>query len=173
MATATAARISVRVPDEADFDGGDYLSDAGLDGLLSELVGRYPRLGVIEEHGINVSVLWKRKGGKKQGCPTFAKCQKPSGLLAHFCTSDFVIWLAADHIKEAEYTSAQVEKLLYHEARHIGWDEGDPEDPDAVGKPAIVGHDIELFLGEVEDTGAWEHFRQALGRDFQQTGMFG
>ena len=173
MPTATATRITVRVPDEADFDGGDYMADAGLDAMLADCVSRYTRLSVIEDHGINVSVLWKRKGGKKQGGPVVAKCQKPSGLLAHFCTSDFVIWLGADHVRDLEYTTDQIGRLLYHEARHIGWDDGDPDDPEAVGKAIILGHDIELFLGEVEDTGAWEDFRQALGKDFQQAGLFG
>lgn len=36
----------------------------------------------------------------------------------------------------------------------------------------ILGHDVELFVGEIEDTGAWEHFRQALGADFKQSGLF-
>lgn len=171
MATATADRpLTVRVPDESEFDGGDFLDDPALGGILDELVRQYDRLAVIEDHGISVSVLWKRKGGKKQGAPTFAKCQKPSGLLAHFCTSDFVIWLGADNIAEQEWTTDQIRKLLYHEARHIGWGDGDPE-KDEPGKPIILGHDIELFAGEVEDTGAWEHFRQVLAVDFKQAGL--
>lgn len=131
----------------------------------------YGRLGVIEEHGITVAVLWKRKGGKSKGLAVYGKCQKPSGLLAHFCTSDFVIWLGADNIAEAEWTSEQIRKLLYHEARHIGWDDGDDDDPDDFGHAVILGHDLELFVGEVEDTGAWEHFRRALGHDFKQAGL--
>ena len=170
MTIATAPRITVRVPSEDDFGGADFLPDAALDALFDDVVSSYRRLGHIEDHGIQVSVLWKRKGGKSKGSATYGKCQKPSGLLAHFCTADFVIWLGADTIAEQEWTTDQIRKLVYHEARHIGWDDGDEEhDPKAV----ILGHDVELFVGEVEDTGAWEHFRQALGVDFKQAGLFG
>lgn len=165
---ASPPRITVRVPSEEDFGGADFLPDNALDALFSDVVSSYRRLSHIEEHGISVAVLWKRKGGKKQGAPTMAKCVKPSGLVAHFCTADFVIWLGADNIAEQEWTSDQIRKLVYHEARHIGWDDGDEEhDP----KPIILGHDVELFVGEVEDTGAWEHFRQVLGADFKQAGL--
>jgi hypothetical protein len=170
MTTATMP-LTVRVPEDADFGGADFLDDPTLGAILDELIRQYDRLGAIEEHGISVLVLWKRKGGKKQGAPTFAKCQKPSGLLAHFCTSDFVIWLGADTISEQEWTTEQIRKLLYHEARHIGWDDGDPE-KDEPGKPIILGHDVELFAGEVADTGAWEHFRGVLANDFEQAGLF-
>jgi hypothetical protein len=169
MTTATAPRIAIRVPSEDDFGGADFLPDPALTALFDDVVSSYRRLGHIEEHGISVAVLWKRKGGKKQGAPTMAKCVKPSGLVAHFCTADFVIWLGADTIAELEWSGDQIRKLLYHEARHIGWDDGDEEhDP----KPISLGHDVELFVGEVEDTGAWEHFRESLAVDFKQAGLF-
>ena len=129
MTIATAPRITVRVPSEDDFGGADFLPDAALDALFDDVVSSYRRLGHIEDHGIQVSVLWKRKGGKSKGSATYGKCQKPSGLLAHFCTADFVIWLGADTIAEQEWTTEQIRKLLYHEARHIGWE--DPDDDDA------------------------------------------
>ncbi len=169
VATTERPTTTVRVPTEDDFDGADFMEDPGLTALFDDVVNRYAALGAIEEHGIRVSVLWKRKGGKKQGAATFGKCQKPSGLLAHFCTSQFVIWLGADNIAEQEWTTDQIRKLIYHEARHIGWDEGDDENE---GKGAVIlGHDLELFVGEVADTGAWESFRQTLGQNFKQAGL--
>ena len=92
------AFVPVRVPSEADFgeDGADFLDDPLLDRLLLDVVGAYPALRHIEDHGISVRALWKRKGGKSHGSLTYAKCVKPSGLLAHFCKVDFVIWVAAD-----------------------------------------------------------------------------
>lgn len=169
MVSATATAVSIRVPTEEDFFGADFMEDAALTTLFWDVVQSYRRLrDVIAEHDISVSVLWKRKGGKKQGAPTFAKCQKPSGLLGHFCTSQFVIWVGADNLAEWEWTTDQIRKLLYHEARHIGWDDGDEEHE---AKPIILGHDVELFSGEVEDTGAWEHFRQVLATDFKQAGL--
>lgn len=161
----TIAPPRIRVPEADDFGGTDFMSDSALDELFSNVTSSFAALRHIEDHGISVNVLWKRKGGKRQGAPTYAKCQKPSGMLAHFCTADFVIWLAADNIAEAEWTSDQIRRLLYHEARHIGWDDGDEDkDPKAI----ILGHDVELFVGELADTGAWESFRQAVGKDFKQ-----
>lgn len=152
------AFVPVRVPSEADFgDGEDFLDDPLLD-----VVGAYPALRHIEDHGISVRALWKRKGGKSHGSLTYAKCVKPSGLLAHFCKVDFVIWVAADNVELEGWTTVQLSKLLYHEARHIGWDEGDDDhDP----KAKLVGHDLELFLGELSDTGAWERRRDAVSAE--------
>jgi hypothetical protein len=157
--------LLVRVPGEADFpDDDDFLDDPALDALLLDVVGSYEALRAIEDHGIGVRALWKKKGGKSKGALTYGKCVKPSGLLAHFCTVDFVIWLAADNVETEGWTTTQIRKLLYHEARHIGWDEGDDDhDPKAI----LKAHDIELFLGEVADTGAWERRRDALGLDYQ------
>lgn len=156
----------VRVPSDDDFFDNDYMDDPALNELLDAVVARYERLRLIEVHGISLAVLWRRKGGKKQGGPTLSKCHKPSGLLAHFCTAQFVIWIGADHIREAEYTTQQLAKMLYHECRHIGWDEGDDDhDPKAI----IVGHDLEIFADELTDTGEWEHFRRAIASEFRQT----
>jgi len=164
----------VRIPEDGDFDlDGDYLDDDALGDLLSDIVGKYQALDVIERHGISVAVLWKKKGGKSQGQPTFGKCQKTSGLLAHYCQSDFVIWLAADHIKVREWTTDQVAKQLYHLARHIGWEEGE-EDADGIvgeGKAILVGPDLKLFVGEIADTGAWDQMRNRVAADFEQPGL--
>jgi hypothetical protein len=156
--------LTVRVPGEGDFDElDDFLDDPALDGLLLEVVGSYEALRHIEDHGIGVRALWKKKGGKSKGALTYAKCVKPTGLLAHFCRSvDFVIWLAADNVALESWTTVQIKKLLYHEARHIGWDEGDDEhDPKAV----LKAHDLELFLGELSDTGAWERRRDEVAAE--------
>jgi hypothetical protein len=156
--------LLVRVPGEADFpDDDDFLDDPALDALLLDVVGSYEALRAIEDHGIGVRALWKKKGGKSKGALTYAKCVKPTGLLAHFCRGvDFVIWLAADNVELESWTTVQIRKLLYHEARHIGWDEGDDEhDPKAV----LKAHDLEIFLGELSDTGAWERRRDAVAAE--------
>lgn len=152
--------LTVRVPGEADFGETDeFLDDPALDALLMEVVGSYEALRHIEDHGIGIRALWKKKGGKSKGALTYAKCVKPTGLLAHFCAVDFVIWLAADNVELESWTTVQIKKLLYHEARHIAWDEGDDEhDPKAV----LKAHDLEIFFGELTDTGAWERRRDAV-----------
>jgi hypothetical protein len=161
--------LMVRVPGEADFaEGDDFLDDPALDALLLEVIGAYEALGHIEEHGISVRALWKKKGGKSRGKLVYSGTTRPSGLLAHFCGVDFVIWLAADNVELESWTPVQIRKLLYHECRRISWDEGDDEhDPKAV----LVKPDLELFLGEIADTGLWNRTLDALGRDFQQADL--
>lgn len=153
--------LTVRVPGEGDFDeADDFLDDPALDALLLDVVSSYEALRHIEDHGIGIRALWKKKGGKSKGALTYAKCVKPTGLLAHFCRSvDFVIWLAADNVELESWTTVQIRKLLYHEARHIRWDEGDDDhDPKAV----LAAHDLEIFVGEMTDTGAWERRREIV-----------
>jgi len=152
--------LTVRVPGEGDFgEDDDFLDDPALDALLMQVVGKYDALSHIEDHGISIRALWKKKGGKSKGALTYGKCVKPTGLLAHFCSVDFVIWLGADNVETESWTTVQIAKLLYHEARHIGWDEGDDEhDP----KAKLLAHDLEIFLGELTDTGAWERRRDTV-----------
>lgn len=170
---AATMPLTVRVPAEEDFDGADFLDDEVLETLFLDVVHRHPRLAVINDRGITVRVLWKRKGGRSAGRAVYGKCTKSSGLIRHFGKVDVVIWVAADHCAAAEYTTPQVEKILYHEGRHIGWEEPNDINADGDGHVVLLGHDVELFLGEVEDTGAsWERFRRLLGIEFRQPGLF-
>ena len=114
-----------------------------------------------------VVYLWKREGGKSNGKETHGKCQKPSPLVK-FLTggdsggADFIIWLAADHLTNHEYTRLQVEAILFHEMLHTSLDE-----PEEVGKPAkakIVAHDVEAFELEVEVYGLWRLELRSMAR---------
>jgi hypothetical protein len=173
MATATEQMVSVRVPSEDDFDGADFLADEVLDMNCWDVVREYERLHVITDHDITLTAVWKRKGGKSHGSAVLAKCVKTSGLARFFGEYQFVIWLAADHLDAEQFTPEQLRRLLYHEARHIGWEEPNDINEDGEGKPVLVGHTIELFDGEISDTGLWESFRRRLGREFSQPTLFG
>lgn len=161
--------VPVRVPSESDFaDGDDYLDDELLDALFLAVVGRYEALGHIEQHGISVRAVWKKKGGKSKGKLVYSGTTQPAGLFAHFCRFDFVVWIAADNVELESWTTVQISKLLYHEARRIAWDPGDDEhDPQAV----LVKPDLELFYGEIADVGLWNRALDTLARDFQQPGL--
>jgi hypothetical protein len=164
-----AAYVPVRVPGEADFaEDDDFLDDELLDRLLLDVVGRYQALQHIEQHGISVRALWKKKGGKSKGKLVYSGTTEPAGLFAHFCQFDFVVWVAADNVELESWTTVQISKLLYHEARRIAWDPGDDEhDPHAV----LVKPDLELFLGEIADVGLWNRTLDALSLDFRQPGL--
>lgn len=167
--TSAPTVVPVRVPRESDFDeDDDFLDDQILDALLLDVIGSYEALRHIEEHGISVRAVWRKKGGKSKGKLVYTRCVQPTGLLAHFCTVDFVVWVAADNVFLESWTTVQIRKLLYHAARYIGWAEGtDEHDAHAV----LLQHDLELFLGEITDTGMWDRKRDALAHELQQSGV--
>ncbi|HEY8692675.1 MAG TPA: putative metallopeptidase [Chloroflexota bacterium] len=139
-----------------DFGGRlDFLPAPDLTSLADDLIDRHERLASLPQ--ITIHYLWKREGGGRNGKATYGKCQKPSGLLAHYSRADFVIWLAADRVQGSNMTSQQVEALLLHEMLHIG---RDPETDAWV----VVGHDVEEFAYVIQSYGLWnqdlERFRQ-------------
>lgn len=166
-ATATRPALHVRVPTEDDFAGADFLPAPDLTALYDQLILDYP-----ETHGhlpmVEVKVVWKRKAGKKHGQKQLGYCAKTSGLARYFAEADFVIWIGADAVLEAELTDSQIRAAVSHEMRHIGWEDG--EDGEA-GKPVILGHDFELFFSEIKELGAWQDFISEAAEAFSQAGL--
>lgn len=74
------------------------------------------------------------------------QCAKVSGLARFWGESEFVIWLAADHLRLSP--AEKIANVLFHELLHIG------TDPDT-GDPKLVGHDLEFFFAEVSERGLW------------------
>jgi hypothetical protein len=142
------------VPQDDEFSGSDFLS---ADEDLREMYD------ALREHfhdefwflaPAKVMLFWKAKGGSGGGNITLGKCQKPSGLLRHYSTADFIIWLAADHLREGKFTRWQVLALLYHEMRHTNYDGN--------GKFVIRGHEFEGFVDEIERFGPWRNNAKAI-----------
>ena len=134
-----------------------YVEAPDLVGLSDELRGSYDELADTEL--ADVGFLWKGRGGRSKGTLKLGAATKPSGLLAHYCHHQFVIWLAADHMRGFKHlergsgemtvgaTWGDVSALLYHELRHVGFDEDE--------QPLIQPHDVETFAGEMLNFGAW------------------
>jgi Putative phage metallopeptidase len=141
-------RVVLRAPTEEEFDGQDFLASAALTDLAGELIVSCPELRHLGDAAMGF--LWKRKGGASKGKSTLGKCQKPSGLLAHFARYDFIVWLAADHATEYQFSGVQLEALLYHELCHADLDE-DEETGDR--QWTIKPHDVEAFGSEVRRYG--------------------
>ena len=167
MTSATATMTEIRIPTIEQFGGEDFLPAPSLAAVLESLIQDYrATIGHLERVG--VTVLWKARGGKSKGSPKFGQCQKTAGLLGYFSETEFVITIAADHCREAEFMAAQLRALLYHEALHIGFEEGeDGEDGHAV----LVGHDVETFYAEIRDMGAWHAMLTATADAFRQAGL--
>lgn len=169
MTVATRPAIHVRVPDEDQFDGADFMPAPELDDLYEQLVDQHDSLEHLRL--VEVAIRWKRSGGKKGGRPVFGKTVKRSGLVSAFTDADFIVWLAADHVLEAEYTDRQIAALLHHELMHISYE--DPEDDEeGARKYVLVGHDFEGFKAELLTYGAWEEMLQEAADAFRQASLF-
>lgn len=137
------------VPSAATFEG-EFTPAPDLEKIADVLIERH----TLYAGECNVVYLWKDKASKSKGKFVAGKCSKPSGLLRHFSHTDFVIWLAADVLRER--TRREVEVALFHELKHIGHTEP-PEDEEKldayVEEPALLGHDYEGFLDELTHYG--------------------
>ena len=113
--------------------------------------------------GVRIEFLWKARGGSSNGKLTLGKCIKMGGLALHFAETDYVIWLAADHIDALPLDRYQVEALLFHELCHI--DATKEEEKVTI---AVNAHDLEAFKAEVEYYGFWRHDLAAMARTMQR-----
>jgi hypothetical protein len=168
-ATTTRPAIHVHVPTEDEFGGQDFLPAPDLDAIYVQLVRQHDDLDHLNQ--LDIAIRWKRSGGKKGGHPVFGKTAKRSGLVSAFTTVDFIVWLAADHTLEAEYSDRQITALLHHELMHIGYE--DPEDDEeGARKYVLVGHDFEGFKAELSIYGPWEELLQEAAEAFAQAPLF-
>lgn len=154
-------------PAEAFVDeGGErtpFLPAPELADLAAQLLARHTHLAHLL--GLEVVYLWKAEGGKSAGQDVLGKCQKPSGLLRHFSQADFVIWLAADHLRARLLSARQVEALLYHELLHTAIDDE--------GRPAVRGHDWAGFTREIEHYGLYLEDIRRIDQALRQTRLPG
>ena len=166
MTSATATRPTVRVPQEGEFPALGFLPAPELDTLLESLQQQYPDVFAALEM-VTVRVLWKAKGGVSHGRAKTAWTVKQSGLSRYFSDCDFVLWVAADHVRDL---GLNVRSLLFHEAQHCGYEEGEDG---AEGKPVYVGHDAELFAADVTrlDRAEWLDFVTEAADAFKQAGL--
>jgi len=137
-----------------------------LEEIGQTLIAREPDFSHLEQ--ARIVYLWKRKGGNAKGHAKLGQCQKPSGLLLHFADCDFVVWLAADHLRERQYTAKQIEAVVFHELNHAGYEE---DEETGAGKYVIVGHDAEVFYSEITRYGTYKEDLQLLAGVFRQLSL--
>jgi hypothetical protein len=157
-----------QVPWDTAFADDDFLAVPELTTIGAALVKRYPEFGFLKD--ARIEYRWKRKGGRSQGRDTYGKCVKTSGALRHFARCDYLIWVAADHVRESAWSNLQLEALLYHELCHCGCEIDDDEKSPAYGdmRLTIRGHDDEVFLDELRRYGAWNSRRVRAGEVYAQ-----
>lgn len=153
--------IAVRIPDDGDFNDQTFIYSESLIALAKELRAKHKL-----PTEISLDVLWKRKGGKSGGTPTYSKANlTTSGLLGYYAgNTDVVIWLAADHCRERGFTTKHIRALLYHELLHITYDDN--------LMPTLRGHDFAGFLDELREYGAWDTDLGAAKAAFEQAKLW-
>lgn len=148
----------IRAPADDSFVG-DYIADPKLADLAQVLIQNCEELSAGCEE-FRIEYLWKRKGGKSSGSITWGMCIKLSGLAKYFGKVDFVIWLAADHYRDAG-ANANPAARIFHELMHVDQDEN--------GQPATRPHELEGFSAEVERFGIWRPSMNAIAKAFRES----
>lgn len=175
VATASIAFDLPQVPHDAVFADRavDFLPSVQLDDIGRALCAARKTLQITDE--IRIEYLYKRKGGVTQGKTVFGKCIKTSGLVKHFASDarrspvDYVIWIAADAVRDTRMMNWQLEALVYHELLHIAVEEGDNDEP----KFTVRGHQFEGFLAEIDAYGLWWSDLKELGSHVRQLKLSG
>lgn len=131
--------------DAFKLEGKEFLPAPDIEAIAEALISHhaFPWAGEVI-----ISYYWRDKGGTSQGKSVLGKCVKLSGLAKVGIGGDFVIWLAADTVRERGLTAWQLEAAIYHELLHVGWD-------DDADKPGVESHQFEGFLAELREYGAW------------------
>ncbi len=141
------------IPDKRDFDGKQFLVSEDLKVVAGTLIEKY-EAEFVHLIDANIVYLWKEAGGESNGYATLGKCIRPSGLTAFFAAPDvdskvdYVIWCAADHLRDNKANYRTICALLFHELKHTQWQDG---------KLIVVGHEFEGFAREIEEFGMWQH----------------
>jgi hypothetical protein len=149
------------IPEDRQFEmegDAEFLPAPDLEMLWAKVL-MWPEMKWLQKY--TVRLLWKRDGGKSGGNVTLGKCVRPSGLTAYFAETDWVIWVAADHLRFSGFTKSQVEALLFHEACHCEL-KGEDE------VPGTKGHDLEMFRAEVTRYGLWRDGLRTTAEVMQQ-----
>ena len=147
-------------PTAGKLEGVDFLPADDLEKVGRALIKAHEELRHLK--GVEITYLWKEKGGNKGGKATLGKCVLASGLVAHFSKATFVVWLGAENVREAKLSNWQVEALLHHELAHAVVDDGD-DGPEY----SVRSHDFEGFTSEVRRYGLWKRDLEGMARTAQ------
>jgi putative metallopeptidase len=96
---------------------------------------------------LTIRWFWRRNGGAPSAKVRFGAAQHPDGFLRDAYKADWLVWLSADHLRNARPTKRQVEACLFHQLAHAG--------VTSKGKLTVIPHQFEGFPTELQRYGAW------------------
>jgi hypothetical protein len=124
----------------------EYVDAPELKQRAKRLIEKYPELNHCTEARIHY--LFRIS----ESCKYLGKCNKANSRWKHLTDMDFVLEFWASWWEEA--TDLQKEALLYHELKHIERTVKMKDDQEVVIW-RTKKHDVELFIHEIENYGAW------------------
>jgi hypothetical protein len=151
-------------PDEAFPGKAKYLAGGtkgyeDLKKLCDDVIAKHPtRFGGLAK--FQFDIFWQRKGSKSGGKGVCGKCSKLSGKQTAYTDGHYRIDIAADLLRSYEFTRYQLEALMFHELSHC--------DADDESRHKVRGHDVEMFLGEIEEYGLWQMDLKSAAVAFEQ-----
>lgn len=142
----------------------ELLRDEVLESVVQDLAERYPNLKHLS--GLTIRVYWQKAGRTRNGAPNMGGIKKPSPWyeVGSGAGADYLLWLAADHIADQQYTGFQLEAFLFHQLCSLQQNE---EGEVKVQAPDFVG-----YLPEIEAYGLWRVPLKEAGERFRQPSLF-
>lgn len=135
------------IPADETFEGKDVQN---IESQQLAILGRK----LIDDNGefkhlrnLNIRWYWRRNGGAPSAKVRFGAAHHPDGMLRDELQCDWVVWLAADHFRNARPTKRQVDACLYHQLCHA--------QVTSKGKLTVQPHAFEGFPAELQRYGAW------------------
>ena len=157
------------VPAESQFGDDSFLEAPDLHEVARRLTGDPDLKAHLRAAGHwDISFLWKKEGGAKNGKAILGKCVKVTGVLTAFTGSQFVIYLAANHARDHQLSERQVEALVFHELLHVE----EIVDDNGNVRTGIAAHDFEEFAAVIHRYGAWDEGLRLAKSAFEQLPLF-
>ena len=152
------------IPTDDTFEAEDaeYLPAFDLEQIAAVLLADCPEFGFLRKYSIGY--LWKRTGAVKNQKATLGTCSKAPPKVRFYAKVTFLIEISADKCREHLLTNFQMEALVFHELCHAF--EKVTKQGDI--KPAIIGHDLEMFFSEYRRYGTWRVDLEQAERVFRQ-----
>lgn len=162
-----SGELPFRIPGDGAFFSQKFIDAPEIARIAAELIATWPEFGGFDE--LEIKYVWQRKGTVKNGKATLGKCTKVSGLAEFFGECQYVIAIAADHCRAYDVDREKMTALVYHELCHILVDEDEETGDPILG---IRGHDVEMFLSEIDRYGLWTADLEAAAKSFEQWSLF-
>lgn len=148
--------FEITIPDTKAFSGAAFREAPELRNLADALIEKHEEVLKVVRN-FKVRYLWKARGGMQYGLPHYGNCEKPGGLAQYGLGTDFVVWLAADHLFTTGFMAEQIEALLFRQLCGISQN-------DNTKSAELRGPDFHGYRAEIERYGFWDEPLKALGK---------